>query len=913
MAAGAVLQGVAGVLWNAFGSLAKVAASAFNIVFQEGLNMAKGLVSSTIKATLSYHEQAYSFALQAGLGLARANAYTTVLTARARDLGYQFGITAEQANKIEENLAKATGRAMVFTQQQAKGIIAMNRLVGEDNSQQFMEQMTRSMGGSYQAVEKAVARVYATAQTQGLHAANLSAKVAANLSLANKLSFRNGVEGITKMTALSERLGFNLQAIEGAAANFLELDKAIEHSAQLQMLGGVAGIYGSNPLTMAYEANYNPEAFAKRTMDMMQGLATFDTKTGMASVNGMNMDIARGIAQAMNISLDQVVSTAKKQAEMRFKEDQLGELLKRPDLSEAQREYILNQSYVENGEIKINRGDEALTVAQFLKDANDKEWKELAETRRYMSKQDEHGLLVEQATSLRSINDKVIGLWTTITATFAEPLSKKLPSIQAAIDKYAPEIINLAKGALDWIRSVDWRAWIDRGKQTLDKVTKFLDNSNRMLTILGGILAAVIVIKGAQWARGLFRGRGGSGGALIGGPRGGGVTPSPSSGAIFNPKTVTYAENARATNQALKSYRGGSTKQQWRDLRYAQKIAYNSPGLQGLSKRERLWRSWTQPIVTSNNGTWAQYGGGFGTNAAKFGAQSTDNLRRAANAANIGSKVGTGLKVAAGGAATVGGIIGAMAFDNWRQNRLSENPNELGSNKDAAINAASTALNGALLGGTIGSIIPGVGTAIGAAIGGIGGGLYGWFNAKKQGQDARNAAVQGRPEDYGFATGGIVGGTSYTGDKLTARVNSGEMVLNAEQQANLFKHINTPVAKMMGDGVTSVLTNKNDVQAKPVGNKEYIYTPKSVQTSTVNGNTITVKDFNLNVKGSIRLEGGNGSRDIDINALLNDITFVNALKDVIKQSINNDINGGRLMNDVAQMRGLPAQTTLWGR
>ena len=144
-------------------------------------------------------------------------------------------------------------------------------------------------------------------------------------------------------------------------------------------------------------------------------------------------------------------------------------------------------------------------------------------------------------------------------------------------------------------------------------------------------------------------------------------------------------------------------------------------------------------------------------------------------------------------------------------------------------------------------------------------------------------------------------------------MNSGEMVLNAEQQANLFKHINTPVAKMMGDGVTSVLTNKNDVQAKPVGNKEYIYTPKSVQTSTVNGNTITVKDFNLNVKGSIRLEGGNGSRDIDINALLNDITFVNALKDVIKQSINNDINGGRLMNDVAQMRGLPAQTTLWGR
>lgn len=37
-----------------------------------------------------------------------------------------------------------------------------------------------------------------------------------------------------------------------------------------------------------------------------------------------------------------------------------------------------------------------------------------------------------------------------------------------------------------------------------------------------------------------------------------------------------------------------------------------------------------------------------------------------------------------------------------------------------------------------------------------------------------------------FATGGIVGGNSYVGDKLIAKVNSGEMILNARQQAQLF-------------------------------------------------------------------------------------------------------------------------------
>lgn len=45
-----------------------------------------------------------------------------------------------------------------------------------------------------------------------------------------------------------------------------------------------------------------------------------------------------------------------------------------------------------------------------------------------------------------------------------------------------------------------------------------------------------------------------------------------------------------------------------------------------------------------------------------------------------------------------------------------------------------------------------------------------------------------------FEYGGIVGGTSYTGDKLTARVNSREMILTQSQQARLFEIANTPDA-----------------------------------------------------------------------------------------------------------------------
>ncbi len=45
-----------------------------------------------------------------------------------------------------------------------------------------------------------------------------------------------------------------------------------------------------------------------------------------------------------------------------------------------------------------------------------------------------------------------------------------------------------------------------------------------------------------------------------------------------------------------------------------------------------------------------------------------------------------------------------------------------------------------------------------------------------------------------FATGGVVGGSSTSGDKKFVRVNSGEMILNKFQQANLFNLINSGLA-----------------------------------------------------------------------------------------------------------------------
>ena len=55
-----------------------------------------------------------------------------------------------------------------------------------------------------------------------------------------------------------------------------------------------------------------------------------------------------------------------------------------------------------------------------------------------------------------------------------------------------------------------------------------------------------------------------------------------------------------------------------------------------------------------------------------------------------------------------------------------------------------------------------------------------------------------------FSTGGIVGGSSPTGDKLIARVNSGEMILNKHQQMRMLKILNNSTAISTGISQSSI-------------------------------------------------------------------------------------------------------------
>lgn len=67
-----------------------------------------------------------------------------------------------------------------------------------------------------------------------------------------------------------------------------------------------------------------------------------------------------------------------------------------------------------------------------------------------------------------------------------------------------------------------------------------------------------------------------------------------------------------------------------------------------------------------------------------------------------------------------------------------------------------------------------------------------------------------------FATGGVVTGGPKTGDKLLARVNAGEMILNPGQQSNLFRMLNSGASPASAGSNTSVMIGFDRVRGSDI-------------------------------------------------------------------------------------------------
>ena len=978
-------------------------------------NSILGLISSTMQkgfqAAIQFHKEGIAFARDAGLSAKQAQAYTNTLIQRTEVLANRYGVSAEAIMQVQRGISEATGKQLLLNDAQAEGFVRINKLVGAQASARFQEEMMNGMGGQIDAVEGAISKTYATAMKQGLNAKKLTDKVAQNLGMANRLSFRNGIDGLIRMTALSEKLGMNMQSVESAAGQFLELDKAIENAAQMQMLGGSAAANFGNPLLASYEANYDPEAFAQRLSDSLASYATFDASKGISSINGMNMDFVRNIAKAMGISAEEASRMAKKQAEVQYKENKLSPLLNSvAGGDEARRNYILNNAQV------TNNGRDMEIQGKNIKDFTDKEWDEML---RIGNMSDEE-IMKEQALRLTSIDEQISGASASVAAGFAEGLEKYMPGIQQKIKDLGDYMTGWSKqwgastgrvvgAAMDWLNrnGPTIRTVADAILSKVTAVIDFLSKNWKGLLIaiagwklllkplLGGILTGGIgkgggglvaragkgIWNGAKWAgRGIWNGAKWAGRGLLNGARmagrglgRGAVGAAHGLGSLgskmwgsglIGPGRDFYNYNKAMYGGSKMKNILGAARQSWQS---ASKLTKLSAGVgvaisavQGLSAIGEYSKNKKQLQAQLDSGAiskadydaqinearvnknekvggavgtavgtvigtaiggplGAAIGGWLGNEGGKLIGKHWDSICETASNVwngikNVASNVWEGTKSLAKGAWDTMTKVGRGAFNAISQaaNTIWDSVRNVASavfdNVKNAWNVVTEGARNVLTG--IGNVVKGAWNAVteGArtVVTGIGNTVKNAWNGITEGArvvaSRIGSAIEGAYSraktiaKEGYEGAKTVVGDSYKGVKTVV--------------GDVYKGVKT----VIGDAssfVRNILSNSNDVKAKPVGGKEYIYKPNGASKNGVT--ELTVKDINLNVSGTIKLDGGNGSKNVDINKLLEDTKFISSLKDLIKQSINNDINNGRFMNDMASMRGMPSQVTVWGR
>ena len=950
-----------------------------------GIGGAIGTITSLITAgsrqLLKFHVEGVAFARDMGMSLEQAQAYTATLTKNTAELAQKYGVTAEQIKAVQRNLSEATNRQLMLNRSQVDGFVALNKLVGDATVSKFAEEMMTGMGAQVSTVEGAISKAYITSAKNGLNAKKVSADIANNLSMMNKLSFRNGVDGLTKMAVQAQKVGMSLSQVEGVARTFMDFDQSIEHAAQLQMLGGAAGAMGGNPLDMMYEANYDPEALQDRMIKMMSGYATFDAKTGMSKINGMGMDFIRNIAKAMGMDEGEAVKVAKKNAEIQYKTEKLGGM---QGLTEDQKSAVINKSYVENGRVYVtDKNDNKVDIT------GGNIPPELVNFLSEYEGMDELDIMKEQAKSLTDINANIKGFWESAKATFAEHFNKFLPDIQRFVKEVGPVFVkqvapvakNLSERLGTFFKNGGIDTMIEIGKNVIKavgKISEFFTSSWPKL--IAAILAAKML----------------GGGKILG-------------------------RNLRTGAGALKSIKKFKKGDGFWDMMLgrAPKMHKGKNGLYYSKGRQGAW--------SKDYSKYAKYG-----RAAKIGTGAFGVALAGVDAYNAFNDYGTRKKE----------IMSSSMSAEEKNKALEEARIDKNTAVGGAVGEGVGTLLGTFFFGPLGAMIGGaVGKFAGEFIGKywdpivntvtslfkkVGDGLV-WLGGKLW--DSIKWLADNNPvglmvkgigkivgKDWSItgaigslfgggekhANGGIVGGNGGV-DSTPAMLTPGEMVLTKEQQGKLFNAINNifgipqrtsnfvtnnnsnsrhsvntrnvgisniggnrnatslynstsrtrnvGISNIGGDRNTTNYYNSTShiknpgmttglemdrirsmmrgyqvtpikgvnpvatkIEAKPVGQKEYINTRGYHQQNSqpVNGN-VKVNDFNINIGGTLRLDGGNSSKNLDIKELLKDPQFVNALKDTITNAISSSYNGGRHMNDIATMRGLTTQTTTFGR
>ena len=262
----------------------------------------------------------------------------------ASKLSANYNKSLEELIQLQSNYANAVGRSIRLTNEQFESLTALSAVVGDDMAVQFSNSL-ENFGLSATDAGERMTQMFNRSSKQGLSLEKYAKNVTDHLSMAQRYSFKRGVDGLTAMAEKAAKLRVDMDMVASLADNLNNIEKSVNVSAQLQVLGGPFTQF-ADPMGLLHDSLNDVEGLQDRLTNLTNSLGHFNRQTNQIEINNFDRIRLREAASAMGVDYSKLIDQTTTQARRNEIDYQMRGLTNIPD---EYKELLRNIGTFENG------------------------------------------------------------------------------------------------------------------------------------------------------------------------------------------------------------------------------------------------------------------------------------------------------------------------------------------------------------------------------------------------------------------------------------------------------------------------------------------------------------------------------------------------------------------------------------
>lgn len=343
--AGALQKGIAD--GNLSGLLGEAFANApFAAFKQKILDTFKSLGSEISSSWEKADQAAFNYGKRVGLAgdqVARLRNEMIRFSNEAQ-IGIKFGKSIEEAIALQEKYTLAVGRNIRLSNEQTKDYLALASVVGDDMAVKFTTSLD-NFGMSATEAGEMMSQMFSKSVKQGITLDKYAQNVSDHLTMAQKYTFKNGVNGLMSMAEKAAKLRVDMNMVAQMAEKLNTIGGAVDASAQLQVLGGAFTQF-ADPMKLLYSSLNDMEGLQDELARLTNSMGRFNRDTGEIEIATFDKLRLKQAAAAMGADYGKLIEQTTTQARRNEIEYQMRGLSNIPD---EYKELLLNSATFQNG------------------------------------------------------------------------------------------------------------------------------------------------------------------------------------------------------------------------------------------------------------------------------------------------------------------------------------------------------------------------------------------------------------------------------------------------------------------------------------------------------------------------------------------------------------------------------------